>query len=93
MHRDTYIVSILTTINKYKMKTNDTNNFAKRTASQVTAILRTHGVTEKAENTGDGRHFCIVSEKFGTRVAVKRAGFILERQDARACSTIYFRAF
>jgi hypothetical protein len=72
------------------MKTNDTNNFAKRTASQVTAILRTHGITEKAENMGDGRHFCIAGDKFRTKVAVMKAGFILEGQTS---GTIYFRTF
>ena len=60
------------------MKTNNTNDFSKRTASQVASVLNANGITIKPENLGDGRTFYINDTSIKTRVALKKAGFILE---------------
>lgn len=58
--------------------TNDTNNFAKRTAAQVNAILAANGILHKAESLGDGNSFQITgTSDIKTRFALKKAGFIL----------------
>ena len=59
--------------------TNDTNNSQKRTATQVYAILKANGIELKPENMGDGRTFSIPCTALRTRVALKKAGFILVR--------------
>lgn len=62
---------------------NDKNNFAKRTAAQVNAILAANGILHKAENLGDGNTFQIAgTSDIKTRVALKQAGFILLRSNA-----------
>jgi hypothetical protein len=38
-------------------KVNNSNNFGKRTASQINSILKSNGLDWKAENLGDGRTF------------------------------------
>lgn len=60
------------------MKKNNTNNFRKRTSSQVASILRANGITLKPENLGDGRTFYVNDASLKTRIAIKKAGFILE---------------
>jgi len=57
---------------------NNKNNFSKRTSSQVASILRANGITFKVENLGDGRTFYINDSSLRTRMAIKKAGFILE---------------
>lgn len=64
------------------MKTNNTNDFSKRTASQVASILISNGVAFKPENLGDGRTFYINDTSIKTRFAIKKAGFILELSKA-----------
>ena len=59
-------------------KMNDSNDSSKRTATQIAAILKSHGIDAKPENMGDGRTFCIRGTGLRTRIAVKRAGFKLE---------------
>ena len=56
------------------MKTNDKNNFAKRTSNIVSSIL---GI--KAVNNGDGNMFYVNQNDLATRILVKKAGFILVR--------------
>jgi len=57
---------------------NDINNFGKRTASQVGAVLKSIGIQTKPENMGDGRTFTIgVESTLKNRVALKKAGFLL----------------
>lgn len=60
------------------MKTNNKNDFSKRTASQVSSILIANGVPYKPENLGDGRTFYINDSNIKTRVGIKKAGFILD---------------
>jgi sugar lactone lactonase YvrE len=60
------------------MKTNNTNDFSKRTQSQIASILIANGVSFKPENLGDGRTFYINDTSIKTRFAIKKAGFILE---------------
>lgn len=58
---------------------NDTNNFAKRTASQVGAICRANGIYALISNLGDGRTFDIrVDSNIKNRFLLKQAGFILK---------------
>ena len=59
-------------------KVNNSNNFVKRTAPQVTSILKANGFDCKAENLGDGRTFDVLIEStIKNRYALKKAGFIL----------------
>lgn len=59
-------------------KLNNTNNFGKRTASQVSSILKSNGFDCKAENSGDGRTFHIqIESNIKNRYALKKMGFIL----------------
>jgi catalase len=74
------------------MKTNDQNNFAKRTQAQVKSILVAHGVDFKPENMGDGRLFSVLDTSIKTRVAIKKAGFILDRSNLND-KVLYFKAF
>jgi len=60
------------------MKINNTNDFSKRTQSQVASILIANGVPFKPENLGDGRTFYVNDTSIKTRFAIKKAGFILE---------------
>ena len=71
---------------------NDTNNAVKRTASQVAKILKAHSIDAKPENMGDGRTFSINSTDLRTRVAIKKAGFILNRS-AQSDKSITFKAW
>lgn len=64
------------------MKTNNTNDFSKRTASQVASILISNGVAFKPESLGDGRTFYINDASLKTRFAIKKSGFILELSKA-----------
>lgn len=78
---------------KFKtMKTNDTNNFEKRTASQVKSILNEYGLSLliDIDNQGDGNLFSANDNSIKTRVILKKAGFILDRCNAgdKIC---YFR--
>lgn len=76
---------------KFKtMKTNDTNNFEKRTATQVKSILNEYKLNIEIENQGDGNLFSVNDNSIKTRVALKQAGFILDRCNAgeKIC---YFR--
>jgi len=59
------------------MKTNNTNDFSKRTQSQIASILTAHGIAFKPENMGDGRSFYVNDTTIQTRVGIKKAGFIL----------------
>lgn len=62
--------------------TNDTNNFAKRNANQVKAVLKANGLNvSTVENMGDGRQFSINCTDIKSRVAIKRAGYILHRSE------------
>lgn len=65
------------------MKTNNTNNFIKRTQSQVASILIANGVPFKPENLGDGRTFYVNDSSIKTRVGIKKAGFILELSNVK----------
>lgn len=58
---------------------NNTNNFGKRTANQVNAILREIGIDAKSENLGDGRTFDIkIADTIKNRFLLKKkGGFIL----------------
>ena len=60
------------------MKKNNTNDFSKRTASQIASILIANGVAFKPENLGDGRTFYVNDNGIRTRFGIKKAGFILE---------------
>jgi sugar lactone lactonase YvrE len=60
------------------MKTNNTNDFSKRTQSQIASILISNGVAFKPENLGDGRTFYVNDTSIKTRVGIKKAGFILD---------------
>ncbi len=64
------------------MKTNNPNDFSKRTQSQVASILISNGVLFKPENLGDGRTFYVNDTSVKTRFAIKKAGFILELSKA-----------
>ena len=71
------------------MKTNNTNDFSKRTASQVASVLNANGITIKPENLGDGRTFYINDTSIKTRFAIKKAGFILELSKANDKGLIF----
>tara|TARA_R100000541_G_scaffold39136_1_gene46986 strand:- start:11352 stop:11576 length:225 start_codon:yes stop_codon:yes gene_type:complete len=60
------------------MKTNNTNDFSKRTQSQIASILISNGIAFNPENMGDGRTFYINDTTIKTRVGLKKAGFILD---------------
>jgi len=59
------------------MKTNNQNDFTKRTQSQIASILISNGVAFKCENLGDGRTFYVNDSTLRTRLGIKKAGFIL----------------
>jgi hypothetical protein len=69
------------------MKTNDKNDFSKRTSKSVEAILKM-----KVENLGDNRTFLLNSNSFVDRVKIKQLGFILTRQNNED-KNIIFKAF
>mgnify|MGYP006054426141 FL=1 len=71
------------------MKTSNTNDFSKRTQSQIAAILIANGVAFKPENLGDGRTFYINDTSVKTRVAIKKSGFILEVSKAKDKGLIF----
>jgi len=71
------------------MKTNNTNDFSKRTQSQIASILIANGVAFKPENLGDGRTFYVNDTSIKTRVAIKKAGFILEVSKANDKGLIF----
>ena len=58
------------------MKTNNQNDFTKRTQSQIASILISNGVAFKCENLGDGRTFYVNDSTLRTRLGIKKAGFI-----------------
>jgi hypothetical protein len=58
---------------------NNANDASKRTAAQVAKILKAYGINAKPENMGDGRTFSISCTDLKTRIALKKAGFILNR--------------
>jgi hypothetical protein len=57
---------------------NDTNNYAKRTATQVKSLLNRFGLLDgtAVENMGDGIHFNVTNPDLKNLVAAKKAGFI-----------------
>jgi len=60
-------------------RTNDTNNWSKRSASQVKAILNDWGVTYvTCKNHGDGITFEIDNLLFENRMLIRQAGFVLK---------------
>lgn len=71
------------------MKTNNTNDFSKRTQSQIASILISNGIAFKPENLGDGRTFYINDTSIKTRFAIKKAGFILEVSKANDKGLIF----
>ena len=71
------------------MKTNNTNDFSKRTQSQIASILIANGVMFKPENLGDGRTFYVNDASIKTRFAIKKAGFILEVSKANDKGLIF----
>jgi len=64
------------------MKTNNTNDFSKRTSKQIASILTSNGIAFKPENLGDGRTFYLNDTSIKTRVGIKKAGFILDVSSA-----------
>ena len=72
-----------------KMKTNNTNDFSKRTQSQIASILISNNVAFKPEGLGDGRTFYVNDTSIKTRVAIKKAGFILEVSKANDKGLIF----
>lgn len=71
------------------MKTNNTNDFSKRTQSQIDSILISNGVLSKPESLGDGRTFYVHDSGIKTRFALKKAGFILELSKANDKGLIF----
>lgn len=71
------------------MKTNNTNDSSKRTQSQIASILISNNVAFKPENLGDGRTFYVNDTSIKTRVAIKKAGFILEVSKANDKGLIF----
>lgn len=72
------------------MRTNNNNDFSKRTASQVKAITK-QKFDGKVWNTGDGRLFQVEAENsILNRMKLKQLGFIL---DDGSNFGIYFKAF
>ena len=71
------------------MKINNTNDYSKRTVSQVASILIANGIAFKPENFGDGRHFYINDCSLRTRIQVKKAGFILEVSEQNSNGLIF----
>ena len=62
------------------MKTNNKNNFGKRTANQINSILKSNGIEAKAINQGDGNSFNVyIESNLHNRFALKKSGFILCR--------------
>ena len=63
---------------------NNKNNFSKRTASQVKAIIAKAGLHYDVENQGDGRTFAISCiDTLQNRIILKKElGFILTRRIA-----------
>jgi len=74
------------------MRKNNTNDFSKRTASQVASILIANGVAFKPENFGDGRTFYVNDSGIRTRFGIKKAGFILDISKADDKGLV-FRAY
>ena len=61
------------------MKTNNTNDFAKRTAGEVRGILSQFNLDLTVQSQGDGNLFMVYDNSIKTRVAIKKAGFLLDR--------------
>ncbi len=61
-----------------KTKTNNTNNFAKRTASTIKSILNSNNIPfESVINDGDNNQFGILTPNtIKTKMQLKQAGFI-----------------
>lgn len=74
------------------MKTNDKNNFAKRTAGEVRGILSQFNLDLTVQNQGDGNLFMVYDNSIKTRFAIKQAGFILDRCNAGE-KNCYFRCY
>jgi hypothetical protein len=73
------------------MTTNNRNNTAKRTATQINSILKAFGIESKSENLGNGNNFCIENTLFN-RVNLKKAGFILHLSNV-SDKTVVFSCF
>jgi hypothetical protein len=60
------------------MKINNQNDFAKRTAATVKAILKNYINLEshQIENLGDNNQFSVTNATIQTKMAIKMAGFI-----------------
>jgi len=71
------------------MKTNNKNDFSKRTANQVKSILKENGVMLNPENFGDGRHFFVNDCSLKTRIKIKKAGFILQLSEENSKGLIF----
>ena len=61
-----------------KTKTNDTNNFAKRTAGTIKSILNSNDIPyTHVDNDGDSNQFSITTPNtIKTKMQLKQAGFI-----------------
>lgn len=74
------------------MKTNNTNDFSKRTAAQIKSILKANGINAKVENKGDNRLFYVEAmPTIKNLMIVKISGFI--RTGTIADKGIYIKAF
>jgi hypothetical protein len=63
---------------KFKTKKNNVNDWSKRRAGQIKAILNNWGVDYKfCKNSGDGITFSIDNLIYENRVLIKNAGFIV----------------
>lgn len=73
------------------MKTNNNNDFSKRTASQINSILKANGIIGKVWNLGDNREFEVcVKPEIQTLMKLKSIGFI---RTATTSNSIYLKAF
>jgi hypothetical protein len=55
---------------------NDTNDFTKRTAAQIKAVLKSHKIEATVQNMGDGRTFSLeLINSLKNLLALKKAGF------------------
>lgn len=64
---------------------NNSNDNAKRTATQVKAILTQNNIEfSSVENLGDGRNFNVFAEgNLKNSIALKKAGFIVKERTAK----------
>ena len=73
------------------MKVNNTNDFSKRTASQVNSILKANGIIGQVFNLGDNKEFELRLEpEIKTLMKLKMAGFL---RTGTTSKSIYFKTF